>query len=85
MKITVHTNIDRYKKYSVFPEYLSQVPRIGDTILVTEIFKKYFIDQKLPLRLEVVDVIWSEHGVTCELYYKKIDIDIAKQNGINLF
>ena len=84
MKVTFRTNIDHYQM-NCFPENLSIPPRVGEKVLVNEGFGQYFSSKKLPLRLEVVDVNWTEHGVICELWYTEIDVTKAKQNGINLF
>ncbi len=53
--------------------------------MVVETFGKYYSDKKLPTRLEVVDVTWTDKGVVCELWYKKIDVDKANLNGTKLF
>lgn len=84
MKVVFKTNIDHYKT-NCFPENINIPPRIGETVLVTEVFMDYFSKQKLPVRLEVVDVIWTEKGVLCELFYKNIDIESAKISGVKLF
>ena len=84
MKVVFKTNLDNYKT-NCFPENLTQSPQKGDKVLVNEVFVKYFADKKLPLSLEVVDVIWTEVGVVCELWYSANDITSAKLNGVNLF
>jgi hypothetical protein len=84
MKIIFKTNLDMYQT-NCFPNNLEIPPRIGDTVLITEPFLDYYAKQKLPLRMEVVDVLWSEKGVICELWYKKIDVEAAKLSNINLF
>jgi hypothetical protein len=43
------------------------------------------LDLRLPLRLEVVDVIYGEKYVTCELWYKQIDLEAMKALNINPF
>lgn len=83
MQVKFHTNLDNYKT-NCFPENIAIPPRIGETVLVTQAFSDYYTRKKLPLRLEVVDVIWTEQGVLCELWYKKIDLEIAKQRNVNL-
>lgn len=84
MKIVFKTNLDNYKT-NCFPENLNIPPRIGESVLVSEVFLEYYSKKKLPLRLEVVDVIWTNNGCVCELWYKQIDVDFAKMNGVNLF
>ena len=84
MKVIFITNLDNYQNHC-FPEKLTMVPRKGDIINVTEVFVKYFEDKKLPTRLEVVDVIWGEKDVKCELWYKEIDVRAAKISNINLY
>lgn len=77
------TNIDLYKT-NCWPTNLEIPPRIGETVLVVESFGKYYAQQKLPTRMEVVDVTWTERGVVCELWYKKIDTEAAKISGVKL-
>jgi hypothetical protein len=84
MKIVFRTNIDHYKT-NCFPENITQAPRVGDLVMVTGVFIEFYHAKKLPLVLEVVEVIWSEKGVLCELYYQDIDIQAAKLSGVNLF
>ncbi|MEO6303837.1 MAG: hypothetical protein ABIP51_11765 [Bacteroidia bacterium] len=83
MKVIFKTNIDRYKT-NCWPENITIPPRIGETVLVVEVFQNFFISKKLPTRLEVVDVIWSDKGVICDLWYKKQDIEIAKLSNTKL-
>lgn len=83
MKVVFRTNIDHYKT-NCFPTEFNIPPRIGETVMVAPVFEKYYRDKKLPVRLEVVDVIWGELGVVCELHYKKIDIEMARLFGVNL-
>lgn len=84
MKVQFHTNIDSYKT-NCFPENLDAVPRKGDKIFVVDVFCSYFQKRGLPLMLEVVDVIWHEKFVTCELTFTEMSLKIANQNSINLF
>lgn len=84
MKIKFSTNIDSYKT-NCFPENLTFVPRIGESVYVIKAFSAYFSNRKLPLRLKVIDVIYTELGVICELHYHETDIKIAKINNINLY
>ena len=83
MKVVFKTNLDNYKT-NCFPKDLSQVPRVGEKVMVNEVFIKYFNDKNLPIRLEVVDVIWTEIGVICELWYNALDKKIAEVNGAKL-
>ena len=84
MIVKFKTNIDHYKT-NCFPENLTIPPRKGEKVLVNEVFGQYYSSRKLPLSLEVVDVIWTESGVVCELHYSEIDIKSAKLRGVNLF
>ncbi len=84
MKVVFKTNIDNYKT-NCFPSNLEIPPRIGETVLVSEVFVDYYSKQKLPIRLQVVDVTWTEKGVICELHYKEIDVKAASLSGVNLF
>ena len=83
MKVIFKTNIDHYKT-NCFPINLKIPPRIGEKILVTEVFVDYYSKQKLPLTLDVVDVIWTDKGVLCELWYNQQDIELAKNLGVKL-
>lgn len=83
MKVVFSTNIDNYKG-SNFPDF-SIPPRKGDTVQVLDSHIDYFKNRKLPTRLEVVDVVWKENYVICELHYKQIDIEVAKISGVYLF
>jgi hypothetical protein len=83
MKVVFITNIDYYKT-NCFPENIQIPPRIGETVLVTEVFADYYANKKLPIRLEVVDVNWTDKGVVCELWYRKIDVEAAKLSGVKL-
>jgi hypothetical protein len=83
MRIIFKTNVDHYQT-NCWPINLEIPPRIGDTVLVTEVFLDYYGKQRLPQRMEVVDVIWTEKGVICELWYKKNDVEAAKLSGVKL-
>jgi hypothetical protein len=84
MKVIFNTNIDKYKT-NCFPTNLEIPPRIGETVLVTEVFSDFYNKQGLPLRMQVVDVNWINKGVICELWYKEIDVESCKLKGIELF
>lgn len=84
MKVIFRTNIDNYQT-NCFPENLTIPPRIGESVMVTEVFGSYFSNKKLPTKLEVVDVVHTNKGILCELSYRKIDIETAKVSGINLW
>lgn len=84
MTVIFRTNIDHYGQLH-FPVDFTQVPRIGEKVAVRDRFTGYFISRKLPDVLEVVDVTYTENHAVCELWYRKIDVEKAKLNGINLF
>jgi len=84
MNIIFITNVDKYRR-NCFPTGLQIPPRIGESVSVLETFKSHYFNQKLPTRMEVVDVIWEEDCVVCELWYKKIDVEKAKILGIQLY
>lgn len=84
MKVIFKTNLDNYQT-NCFPSNLTMPPSKGEKVLVTESFGSYFLSKKLPTRLEVVEVTWTNEGVVCELWYSPIDVELAKQNNINLF
>lgn len=84
MLVIFKTNIDHYKT-NCFPKNLVIPPRIGETVSVTDTFESHFRDKRLPTRLEVVDVIWTEDGVVCELWYKEIDVKSSMLSGVELF
>ena len=83
MKIICATQIDKYKG-DIWPT-LYHVPRKGETVMMRDAMKADFSNRQLPTRLEVVDVTHGEKAIMVELHYRKIDIDIANQNGTNLF
>lgn len=84
MSIKFHTNLDKYKT-NCWPENLTFVPHKGEFVNVVRVFEQYYRDKKLPTRLEVVSVTYTELGVVCELWYNKQDVEIAKSQNINLF
>lgn len=86
MKVIFRTNLDNYNYQLPFPNsHFYQVPRIGDSVEVKKDLKEFFQNRKLPTSLRVVDVLWTEDAVICELWYKQIDVEAAKISGINLF
>ena len=96
MEIIFKTNLDNYSGSDFLRFYTSKidgfntlniisVPRKGETIEVLDAVKYKFTSKHLPTRLEVTDVIYTESGVICELWYKQIDIEFAKLNNVNLF
>lgn len=54
-------------------------------VMVVECFGEYFINKKLPVSLEVVNVIWTDKGVICELWYSEADIKMSREFNLNLF
>ncbi len=84
MKIIFKTNVDKYQT-NCWPQNLEMPPRIGESVMVTEVFVDYYQKQGLPVRMHVVDVTWTDKGVVCELCYKLIDIEQAKAQGVNCF
>jgi len=84
MTVIFKTNIDHYGQLH-FPIDFTQVPRIGEKVAVRDKFTEYFTSRKLPAVLEVVDVTYTENHAVCELRYRKIDVEIAKNNGTELF
>jgi len=84
MKVIITCNIDAYKK-DCFP-VLSQVPRVGDLIVVKNDFYSYFESKKLPTILEVKQVIWGESdSVSISVHYMQQTIESAKYSGVNLY
>ena len=63
MVVVFKTNIDAYNEKRCFSEHMSAVPRKGDKILVLPQYESYYRNLKLPTRLEVVDISWSEREV----------------------
>lgn len=84
MKVIFRTNLDNYQT-NCFPENLTIPPRVGERVMVGEAFGSYYTNKKLPTKLVVIDVVWTDIGVLCELWYSDIDVKVAKQNNINLF
>lgn len=84
MKVVFRTNIDHYKK-DCWPKNIETPPRIGESVMVVDSMKSYYSNQKLPIKLEVVDVIYSENQIDCELWYNKLDVKSARLSGVKLF
>lgn len=84
MIVKFRTNLDRYQT-NCFPDNLTMPPRINEKVMVTEVFISYFENQKLPIRLQVVDVTWTDKGVICELWYTENDLKAMKLSGVNPF
>jgi hypothetical protein len=82
MKVMFGTKIKEYQT-NCFPHGLKFPPRIGETVLVSKVFSDYFELKNLPMELEVVDVIYSEECVVCELYYKKKYIESVNNAKID--
>ena len=80
MRIIFKTNLDNYQT-NCFPDNLPFVPRIGEKVSVTNVFIQYFRDKKLPTRLEVVDVTYTDQFVTCELWYNDTDKRLSESMG----
>lgn len=53
--------------------------------MVTKSSQRKFLDKRLPIKLEVVDVTYTDDTVDVELWYRKTDVEMAKLNNINLF
>ena len=84
MNIVITCNIDAYK-HNCFTS-LEQVPRVGDLVAVTKLFNPYFQGKRLPLLLEVKQVIWHENGhVEVNVHYTKTTIESAIISGVNLY
>ena len=58
-KIVFHTNVDEYQR-NCWPAHMEVIPRKGETIYVNDEMKDYYRGKKLPIRMEVVDVCYSE-------------------------
>lgn len=93
MKVIFTTNIDAYTSRD-FPTNFGNVPSKGHFIKVNKNVVSKFSDKKFPTELEVVSITWEEVDtafsgpettVYVELHYKKIDLEFAKLNNINLF
>lgn len=84
IEIKFSCNIDNYKG-DVFPRYLQFPPRIGESVSVQRDLRTFYRNKKLPVTLEVVNVIWHEEFVECELWYSKLEIQKAELSGTNLF
>lgn len=75
MKIVFTTNIDAYNEKNCFPHDfpLTMIPRNGDMVEVKGDLHSYYRGLKLPIRLEVTRVTWTETMVICELWYNEAD------------
>lgn len=80
MKVIFKTNIDAYKS-SWFPENLQFVPRIGEFVKVKNSYVNHLQSQKLPSRLEVKNVEYTEDYVVCDLWYNSTDKQLADMSG----
>lgn len=81
MKVIFTTNIDNYSNKNCFPKNLEIPPRKGDMVCVDDNMIDYFRSKKLPIRLEVVQVIWKDYHVCCELWYNETDKKMADIGG----
>ena len=83
MKVIFTTNIDAYNEKRCFPDDFTpeMIPRKGDMVQVRAGFASYYQDKKLPVRLEVTRVTWSETTVVCELWYNETDKKSADLAG----
>lgn len=77
MKIRFISSIKEYQDHH-FPTNIQFVPRIGEKVLVNEKYVSHFLNQNLPLSLEVCDVIYSEESITCFLKHSKFNEDFLK-------
>lgn len=91
VKIVFHTNVDDYG-IVCWPKYTNIIPRIGETVYVDDQMKDYYRNKKLPIRMEVVDISYSEKKdslytgytneyytlVEVELWYKDVDWKFLK-------
>lgn len=84
MNVIFKTNLDNYQT-NCFPMNLPFVPRIGEKVQVVNVFIDYYKKKKLPIQLEVCDVVYTGKRVVCELSYREFDIEKAKLNKVNLF
>ena len=80
MKVFFKTNIDAYKS-NWFPENLQLVPHIGEFVRVKNCYINHLQSQKLPTRLEVKNVEYTEDYVICDLWYNSTDKQIADISG----
>lgn len=85
MKVTFKTNIDAYKAVNCFPANLPFPPRIGEKVEVNIEHQSYFKKLLIPNRLEVIDVIYGESEVICELWYNEQDRKISELAGAKTF
>ena len=84
MNIIIQTNIDAYKT-NCFPT-LSQVPRVGDLIIITNSFHSYYESKRLPTVLEVKQVMWGDNDfVSVSVHYMQSTITAAQYSGVNLY
>jgi hypothetical protein len=84
MNITFKTLVDKYKT-NCWPTNIDMPPRIGETVMVTDVFFDFYSIQKLPTKMKVVDVIYTDKGVICELFYSDFDLAKSKISGVIFF
>ena len=66
LKVVFETKHINYS-HRCFPTNLPYPPRIGERVKVDSDNEAYFIKNKLPLTLKVIDVTWEENKVVCLL------------------
>lgn len=80
MKIIFKTNIDAYKR-EWFPDNFKFVPREGEFVRVKDTMVNHLRSIKLPTRLKVVGIEYAECFVSVELWYDKVDKELAELAG----
>ena len=83
MRIIFRTNVDKYQM-NIWPTNLIMVPRIGEMVMVNKVYRDQYQRLRLPTRMVVSNVIWSEDEVVCELWYHENDIAMAEISGVKL-
>lgn len=91
MIVIFKTNLDQYQGEHFGSRFgwKEAVPRVGDLVEVRGLYYSHFQSKKMPTRLEVVRVTWQEVyddiEVTVELWYNKLDLELAKNAGAPVF
>lgn len=84
MNVIFVTNLDAYDS-GMFPAKVDHLPRKGELVRVLDHIIPVMRGRKFPIDLEVVQVTHTEHKVIIEIWFRDIDLKLAKASGINLF
>lgn len=79
MKILLRTNLDVYRTVSW--QKLNVVPRVGEIIMVPQVWVEYCQTKGIPRRLEVSQVYYYEDSVVVDMWYNDTDFKLYNADG----